>query len=530
MADRNYKSGASREQGMLFPVCIEDYVSDTNPVRSIDIYIDSLNLESMGFTNTTREVASGQPAYSPYDLLKLYLYGYMNRILSSRGLEREAHRNVEVMWLLKNLTPSYKTIADFRKNNLTAIKEVNKDFVMVCKELDLFGKELVAIDGSFFKGNASNGSIFTKKKLENKINKLETSINKYINKLNENDNNDQAQSGDDPNLKKKLKRLVQRQTELKVYKEVLEVSDESQLSLTDTDARLLKKYGRQTVGYNVQAAVDSKHKLLVTCEVVNDGNDVEQLFPMCRKAKEQLGVDNLDAVADSGYYNQVHLKKCQDNSITPYVSIPDKTGSSNKNISFGRNDFIYDKKNDVYQCPTGHTLIKHSIQRKGEKLNVKYASNAKICKKCPHKEQCLPEKTKYKQIYRYEHEDVVEEHRIRMLKKGRDMMKTRASLAEHPFGTLKLWCGWTHFLMRGLNKVRAEMNLLMLSYNFKRVLNIIGLDAFREYCLQRRLNKSALKGVAFTLFCIFMTVAKNICRTAFHYNRIWSKPRLSCHG
>ncbi|MFH1941129.1 MAG: IS1182 family transposase [bacterium] len=486
MNARLYKRGSIREQGQLLPPCVEDYVTPSNPVRAIEAYVESLDLEELGFTNSQGGISKGQPAYCPSDLLKLYLYGYLNRIRSSRRLEQETYRNLEVMWLLRGLHPCYKTIADFRKNNLVAIQLVNKDFVLLCKELDLYGGELVGIDGSFFIGNAGKGSIYTANRIKKQLERIEADISHYLQEMEDNDREPQGEAGEDAHLREKLAKLQERQKGCQDKLNQLKESGQTQLSSTDADARLLSKRGQTIAGYNVQSAVDDKHKLLVDCEVVNDGNDMQQLFPMAKKAKEILEAERLEVVADSGYYSQSHLKDCHEEGITPYVPIPNKSSSSSMTGRFGRQDFKFDEERDAYQCPAGKYLEKQSRQRKGGKDIFKYKSKSIACKGCQLRKKCLPEKTPYRQIYRYEHEEVIEAHQKRMRQKGRTYMKKRASLVEHPFGTFKLWCGWTHFLMKGLKKVRAEMSLLMLSYNFKRVLNIIGMDTFREYCLQRR--------------------------------------------
>ena len=486
MTDRRYKIGSPREQGLLLPPHVEDYVSDTNPVRAIDAYVDTLDLEELGFTNSQGGLSKGQPSYDPADMLRIYLYGYLNRVQSSRNLEKETHRNLEVIWLIRGLRPTYKTISDFRKDNLSALKAVNSDFVLTCKDLQLFGCELVGIDGSFFNGNASKGSIQTKGKIKKQLAKIELDIAKYLEEIEASDRGAEVQSLEDADLEKKLAKLNMRQKSYLEKLNDLEASGQTQLSSTDPDARLLSKQGQNTAGYNVQYAVDDKHKLLAVCDVVNDGNDSHQLLPMSQKAKTALGVEELEVAADCGYYNQAHLKDCQDEGITPYVAIPDYSGAARKDGRYGRQDFRFDKDRNVYKCPAGHYLKQCSRYARGGKFINKYANKASICGQCSLREKCLPKKTPYRQVSRYEHEAAMEAHQKRMEQKGREYMKKRASLAEHPFGTLKLWLGWTHFSMRGLDKVRAEMDLLMLSYNFKRVLNIIGVKGFQEYCRLKR--------------------------------------------
>ena len=532
MSERRYKRGPSRDQVLLLPACVEDYVGSDNPVRAIDAYVDGLDLEGLGFSNSQDVISKGQPAYRPSDLLKLYIYGYLNRVRSSRRLEHETYCNLEVIWLLREIRPSYKTIANFRKDNLSGLQSVNKNFVSVCKEFELFGCELVAIDGSFFRGNASKGSIKTKKSLEKLLEMITRDISNYYDQLDKNDQQEEGQSQPQVDLQEKLEKLKEQSKMIQKSLEFLDKNGQSQYSTTDPDARILKKRGQSTAGYNVQSVVDDKHKLMVVCEVVNDGNDANQLHPMAQKAKEELEQETIEVVADTGYYNQSQIYNCQEEGITPYVAIPEKNKGEDDRIN--REEFQYDEKLDAYQCPGGHYLDRHGCQKKGETINYKYTSKASTCADCPLKERCLPPKTPYRQIYRYEHEDVIQTHRDRMEQSGRDYMKKRAAMVEHPFGTLKLWLGWTHFLLRGLEKVNAEMSLMMLSYNFKRVLSIIGLNLFREYCLQRRpkpLPRPSDDSLFFAFFDLFIYFAnkwingfKNFGSGPFSTTMNFSKP------
>ncbi len=489
METRRYKQGISRQQGMLLPPRIEEYITEDNPVRAIDVYIDSLDLEALGFNNIVGGQTPGQPAYPPSAILKLYLYGYLNRVRSSRRLEKETHRNLEVIWLLRGLRPSYKTIADFRKDNLKALKEVNKDFLQVCKELGLFGGELVGIDGSYFRGNVSKGSIYTEKRLQKTLEKLEKQIESYLAEMDKADAEEASQERDDKSLEEKLAALKERQQKHQERLEKLRESGEKQLAEVDEDARLLSKNGQSVAGYNVQIAVDEKHKLLVACEVTNDGNDQRQLEPMAKNAKQVLEVETLEAVADTGYFNVQHIKACIEAGITPYVPEPDKTNQARLQGRFAREDFQYKAELDIYECPAGQTLKRIRTYDRNGKRVFDYASQTSICAQCSFKSHCLPPKTPYRQIHRWEHEHIVETHRERMIQQGGEKMRQRAALAEHPFGTLKQWCGGSHFLLRGKEKVSAEMALLMLSYNIKRVLNILGPETFRTYCLLRAKNR-----------------------------------------
>ena len=486
MTERNYKEGIDRQQAYLLPPSVEEYVSDDNPVRAIDAYVDSLDLQKLGFKNAGGELTPGQPVFAPAGLLKLYLYGYLHRIRSSRRLAAECVRNLEVIWLLEGLRPSYKTIADFRKDNLEALKRVNQDFVQLCKELNLFGKELAGIDGSFFRGNVSKKRIYTADRLKRALKYIEKDIAKYLQELEQSDQQEGQHFQAEPALEEKLKKLRERQKKRQEQLQQLETSDQTQIAEVDEDARLLNKRGGTIAGYNVQTAVDAKHKLLICGEVVQDGNDEQQLAPMGKAAKAQLEVEELKTAQDQGYFNSQQIKECQEAGITPYVPEPDKQAHTRMEGRFSRDDFTYDAQANCYICPASQVLKFSTTQQKGDKVNHMYRSQSAICRQCPLQSECLPKKSKRRTISRWEHEEVIEAHRVMMAKDGAEMMRQRAELCEHPFGTLKLWCGWTHFLLRGLAKVRAEFSLLMLSYNFRRVLSILGVEALRTYCQNRR--------------------------------------------
>ncbi len=493
MMKRRYKTGAARDQISLLPPRIEDYVSKNAPVRAIDAYVDTLELEKLGFCYADGGHArgNGQPPYDPRDHLKLYLYGYLNKVRSSRCLEREAQRNVEVMWLLGGLTPNYKTIANFRKDNAAALKGVNKDFIALCKELNLFGGAKVGIDGSFFHGNASKASIHTKEKLDKQLSELEARIEAYQKQLDDNDaseaKGDDAPAPEVPELAEKLDKLKELQSAKQALKDKLEASGETQISTTDEDARLLNKGNGTLAGYNVQIAVDDKHKLIVASDVTNDGNDKHQLHRMAAMAKEELEVEELEALSDVGYHEEGNLAACEKDDITTYVPEPRKSAKTESQGRFTRDAFQYDGARNVYVCPQGEELAQRGqpTEYKG-RMRTGYASSAGQCKTCPLREKCLAENSSVRQIYRSEHEEVVERQRARMKEAGGQKMRERSALAEHPFGTLKHRAGWSHFLVRGFEKVGGEWALMATCYNFDRVLNIIGFDAFKEYCLERQ--------------------------------------------
>lgn len=487
MTKRRYKEVINRHQITLFPPSMEDYVTQENPVRAIDAYVESLEMDSFQFQHSGGQYTAGQPPYPPQGLLKLYLYGYLNRVHSSRRLEKEVHRNVEAIWLMEGLKPSYKTIADFRKDNAPALRQVNKDFVLLCKELELFGGELAGIDGSFFRANASKASIQTRDQIKKGIARLEKSIKHYQETLNQCDHaDDQQRLGslvEDDALAEKLQTLKARQQIEQAKLDTLEENGETQYSGTDVDARLLSKNGQKVAGYNVQQSIDSKHKLIIAHEVTHDGNDVKQLLPMAEQTQAIVEQDTLTIVADAGYYNPEQIKACQDAGITPYVAIPDKSKAIKAQGRYTREQFQFNAEQNHYRCPAGQPLEQSGApyHKRGRTL-IRYTSKASDCGQCDLSAHCLTNKAKLKQLNRWEHEHIIEAHRARMERNGKQMMRCRAGLAEHPFGTLKRWFGWEHFLVRGFSKVRGEMSIMVLSYNLMRVIRIIGLEAFREHC------------------------------------------------
>jgi transposase len=495
MSGRRYKPVINRHMETFFPPSLEDYVTVDNPVRAIDAYVGCLDLESFEFRYAGGDRQRGQPAYAPDALLKLYLYGYLNRVRSSRRLEKETQRNVEVIWLIEGLRPTYKTIADFRKDNAKGLRRVNKDFVMLCKELDLFGGELVGIDGSFFRASASKGSIRTGKGLEQEIARIEQDIEQYHQQLNQSDQQADSQGvgslTQDSELEAKVAALRKRQERNRQIVKELERSGETQYSTTDRDARLLSKSGQTMAGYNVQHSIDAKHKLIVTHSVTHDGNDLWQLQPMAKQTQETLDAEALTVVADSGYYNPEQIKECDEVGISVYAPIPNKSRPIAKQGRFTREQFHFDAEANHYRCPAGQTLEQRGKPyRKRGRFMIRYAGKGSVCAACEKRTQCLTEKSTYRQMVRWEHEAIIDAHRARMATDGAEMMRQRSGLAEHPFGTQKRWFGWDHFLVRGFKKVRGEMSLLTLCYNFLRVIHILGLDALREYCARSKRSAS----------------------------------------
>jgi transposase len=490
------KAGVSREQGSFLPARVEDYVGSDNPVRAIESYVGALDLTQLGFCHAERGEGVGQPPYDPADLLKLYLYGYLNQVRSSRRLEREARRNLELIWLLRGLAPGYRTIAKFRQENWAALKLANRSFVLVVRELGLVSGELVAIDGAFFHGDASKASIVTRKRLAEQLAAFERDIEAYGGALEANDAAEAGLPAGDAgggDIAQKMAALMARRAKTQAELERLAVSGETQLSRTDADARLLTKNGQTVAGYNVQIAVDDKHKLIVASEVVNDGNDTGQLHKMAQAAKDVLGSETLRAVADVGYYNGATLKACEDDGIIAYVPQARRTGRLAAQGRFSHEDFAYEAEANVYRCPAGEPLLPtKSLKRNtGGRIEIRYVSRKAACDACPLRARCVTDKTPTRTVYRWVHEAVIERHRERM-QDADAPMRRRAGLAEHPFGTLKCRAGYRHFLVRGFDKVRGEWSLMALCYNFTRVLNIIGLDGFTAYLVSRAIKPAIL--------------------------------------
>ena len=472
----DYIEGMDRRQTILLPEAIEDYIGTENPVRFIEVFVEGLDLRELGFRHSDLK-ETGRPPYNPGDLLKMYIYGYLNRERSSRGLEREAGRNVELMWLMRKLRPDFKTIADFRKDNKGAIRGVCREFTMLCRQMDLFGGEIVAIDGSKFRAVNSKKRNFNEKKFKRSIKDIEDKIDKYLDEMDENDRKEEGvKRPSKEDIEAAIEKLKERKGKYKdLLKEMKERGDR-QVSLTDPDSRLMKKGCGTEVSYNVQTVVDDKHKLIVEHEVTNEGHDSHQLSKMAKMAKETLGVDRLEVLVDKGYYDSWEIKECEDNGIDVYVE-EKRSKSEGKNI-YHESDFRYDSGQDIYICPAKKEM--RCTGRRRERNNrVTKVYSARGCKRCELKDKCTEDR-RGRRIYRWEHEDVLDKVRHRM-KMNRDKMKMRQMLIEHPFGTIKRAMNQGYMLMRRLENVRGEFSLTVLAYNIKRVMNIIGVkDLVKE--------------------------------------------------
>ena len=469
---KRFVEGADRGQSTLLPECLDDWIDEENPVRVIDAFVDALDLASLGF-NGVEPAATGRPAFHPSVLLKLYIYGYLNRVQSSRRLEREAARNLELLWLLGRLVPDHKTIADFRKDNGPALRQVCAHFVGLCRQMGLLGTASVAIDGSKFKAVNNRDKNFTKGKVERRRAQLEESVARYLAQLDTADRQEptEALAAKTKHLKEKLVKLKSEMNKLSAYERQMLASPDQQISLTDPDSRSMATSGRGSgvVGYNVQVAVETENHLIITHEVTTSGSDRSQLARVGKAAKAVLGTDTLEAVADRGYFNSPEILECHEAGIT--VTLPKPMTSGAKAAGrFGKQDFVYLPDEDVYRCPAGKQLkYRYSNEEDGKELR-RYWTTA--CPACPLKSKCTtgPER----RIPRWEHEHLLDAVQQR-LDANPNAMRQRRETVEHPFGTIKARMGATHFLMKTLPKVAAEMALHVLAYNLTRVMNIVGI-------------------------------------------------------
>ena len=469
---KRFVEGVDRSQGSLFPEQLEDWIGEDNPVRVIDVFVDELDLGGQGFGRVAPQ-ATGRPAYHPSVLLKLYIYGYLNRVQSSRRLEREAGRNVEVMWLTGRLVPDHKTIADFRKDNGPAIRKVCARFVALCRRLDLLAEACVAIDGAKFKAVNTRDRNFTRAKMKRRMEQIEESVERYLHQLDSADRQEPslARTTKTARLKDKIATLKEEMQRLAKLELRMLAAPDQQISLTDPDARSMATSGRGSgmVGYNVQAAVDTRHHLIVAHEVTNVGTDRAQLSSMAKQTKAALETDTLDVVADRGYFNSAEILACDEAGIT--VTLPKPLTSGNKAKGrFVKQDFRYVAEEDVYLCPAGERLVYHYTNVENGLTLHRYWTTA--CQGCAIKDQCTTGKER--RITRWEHEDILEAVQ-RRLDEHPEKMRQRRETVEHPFGTIKSWMGSTHFQMKTLKRVGTEMALHVLAYNLKRVMNILGI-------------------------------------------------------
>lgn len=468
---KRFVEGEDRRQATLLPDCLDDYVTEDNPVRVVEAFIDELDLAALGFAGIVPEM-TGRPSYHPATLLKIYLYGYLNRIPSSRRLERETQRNLELMWLTGRLMPDFKTIADFRRDNGPAIRAACAQFVVLCRQFNLFTRAVVAIDGSKFKAVNNRDKNFTVAKVAKRIEQVEGSIAHYLAALDRADRQDSdVAEARTSRLKEKIDSLCRQMQSLQEMEKQVEAAPDSQISLTDPDARSMATSGKGTgiVGYNVQMAVDAEHHLIVAHEVTNVGNDRTQLVSMGQKALDATGCEEITALADRGYFNGEEVLACEGTGVVPCVPKTLTSGNTKRGLFTGQ-DFVYDAENDRYTCPAGQHLTKGKV-RSDRRDNIDHYRNLTACLTCALKPRCTPDKIK--RVKRWEHEGVLDKMQAR-LERMPEAMRIRRQTVEHPFGTIKAWMGSTHFLTKTLEKVKTEMSLHVLAYNLKRMINILG--------------------------------------------------------
>jgi transposase len=465
----SYLRGPDRSQVQLLPPSLDEYVAANAPVRFLDAFVEGLDLKALGFGHA-EPAATGRPPYHPADLLKLYLYGYLNRIRSGRRLEAEASRNLEVMWLVRGLRPDFKTLADFRKDNRACFKGLFKQFNLLCRKLDLFGAELVAIDGSKFKAVNNPRRHYTQEQLQELVQKIEARIEEYLGELDRQDAEAQGVPGP-PSREVLQEKLAQLRGRKGRYAELLkEMAEQGQreVSLTDADSRGQKRVG---VGYNVQVAVDARHDLIVEPEVEQAANDLGQLSGLALAAKAALGVEQLRAVADAGYHEAQQLEACEAAGIETYVPAPGGSSGQSRDGRrvYPKEAFTYDAATDCYHCPGGQELGRRFQAQKRGRILIHY-DNRGACARCALKGDCTS--STHRRISRLANEAVIERQAARVAAHPH-IVAERKTVVEHVFGTLRNW-GHDTFLMKGLDKVRAEFSLSALAYNLRRVLNLVG--------------------------------------------------------
>jgi transposase len=467
-----FVEGEDRRQQSLLPRSLEDYVGEDNPARVVDVFVDELDLEALGFSLVA--AATGRPAYHPATLLKLYIYGYLNRVQSSRRLEREALRNVELMWLTGKLAPDHKTIANFRRDNGPAIQAACAHFVVLCRGIGLFTQAVAAVDGSKFKAVNSRDRNFTATKLKKRMEQVAANIADYLRDLDAADRQEgELAEAKVVRLKDKIDLLRAQMQALKVLEVEVAATPSGQISLTDPDARAMATSGRLTgiVAYNVQTAVEAEHHLIVAHDVIMTGSDRGQLAAMSHKAKAAMGVDALEVLADRGYFSGEEILACEAMGVTPIVPKPHTSGAR-ADGRFGKQDFIYVAEQDAYRCPAGQ-LLPHHMTTVEKGLTLHRYWDRSSCQACRLKPRCTP--SVERRVTRWEHEEVVDAVQ-RRLELAPYSMRTRRKLVEHPFGTIKAWTGSAHLLMKRLKNVKTEISLHVLAYNLKRVVAIVGAE------------------------------------------------------
>ena len=480
----NFISGWDRQQVHLLPERIEDYVGPDNLVRFLDAWVDTLDLRALGFRFPKADARGrGAPAYPPAELLRLYLYGYWHQIRSSRRLEAECGRNLELLWLLRKLTPDFKTIADFRKNNAAAFRAVLRQFNQLCRQENLFGGELLAIDGTKVKAQNAADQNWTQTKLEKQAARLETRLSEYLAALEQADRDESPRPAAAPTaaqLQEKIVRLRTRQSEVQTALTEMEKAGVSEVSATDGESRAMRSKGRHVVGYNVQGVADAKHHLLVTTEVINAASDQGQLAPMAQAAQAALKIEAAAVVADGGYVKSQDIKDCQDAGLEPHLPAVQNSPSERAGL-YGKEDFRYEAARDVYHCPGGAELSRRR-QREDKGRVLFHYDNAQACANCPLKSRCTS--AGHRTVSRWEHEERLERMAAKV-KAAPEKLAARKTIIEHCWGTLH-WLLPGGFIVKGLQKVRAEVSLATWAYNLRRALAVLGIEKLLAALRQAR--------------------------------------------
>jgi len=485
-----YKQGLNRKQQLMFPPSLDELVAEDNMARAIEEYVNILNISSLKIKTKKSLIKDGQPAFHPKLLLKIYIYGYLNKIRSSRKLETEIGRNIEMMWLTQGLTPSYKTIANFRKDNPKALQTIFKEFSILIKNLNLITGDLVAIDGAFLRANASKNTLIMKKTVKKDLAKIDEEIKNYMILLETTDKEDK----DRLSLKiskEDIDKLSDKKEKLTKDLDLLESLGKEQYNKTDHDATVMSKPAHNLMAYNSQIAVDNKYKFIVATDISTQGHDLDQLHNMATKTKEIVDNPHMIVTADKGYYSTKEIKKCIEDDIE--TIIPPRCTAANKKIKDGRfakKHFTYNHEDDCYICPNNQILkkAKNQYQRNGRMLDI-YRASRYDCQECSVKQNCITNKVKSKCVYRWEHESIIDTYTKKMsTSQAKEIVRKRGSIVEHPFGTIKRALGWDHFLVRSKRKVLGENALIMFTYNFRRLLNLIGIALFKKLCLAIKEN------------------------------------------
>lgn len=469
----SFIKGTDRNQTTLFPQSIDEYISEDNPVRVIEAFVNSLDIAEAGFKRAQPSPV-GRPPYDPRDLLKLYIYGYLNRIRSSRKLEVEASRNLELIWLISALKPDFKTIADFRKDNKEPLKKVFKQFSLLCKEWGLFSENVVAIDGSKFRASNSKKNSYSAKKIKRHIKYIDEKIEQYMEEIEEEDQSDEnIHRPTAQEINNHIQELESRKTEFEEKLQTIEQGDITEISTVDPDSRLMS-FNNNGIGpgYNVQTVVDGKSKIIMDFDVINNPTDHGQLSKMANKAQEILNAEELHVLADKGYYSAKELKACEEAGFKTYVA-KQKQANATKDEDFYADKFIYDRENDQYICPAGKILSPGRYRKSKEKEIIgRDYYNYSACKTCEIKDRCTKAK-RGRSIHRNINQNLLDEVNKRT-NENKKLYSRRQMIVEHPFGTIKRNWGYTYFLTRGLKSVTTEKALTFLAYNLTRAINILG--------------------------------------------------------